>query len=152
MMVKYTHDKAIGEPVNQHHIRLIIKYLFGHYGALFYGHMKTIIAGSRDNVGPEHLFEAFDIIDYEITQVICGCARGADTIGKAWADLEGIPCLEMPADWDLHGKKAGSIRNEEMALEAEALIALWDGVSTGTANMINIAERLGLHVTVIYTQ
>jgi hypothetical protein len=54
----------------------------------------------------------------------------------------------FPADWKTHGKAAGPIRNRQMAKNAEALIALWDGNSRGTKNMIETATKLGLKVYV----
>ncbi len=51
-----------------------------------------------------------------------------------------------PAAWDTYGLKAGYIRNEEMADNADALIAIWDGKSRGTKHMIDIATRKGLRV------
>jgi hypothetical protein len=59
-----------------------------------------------------------------------------------------IPCFRFPADWDRYGKAAGYIRNETMAANAEALIALWDGRSPGTKHMIDIARKKGLKVYV----
>lgn len=43
----------------------------------------------------------------------------------------------MPADWDRLGKKAGMVRNAQMADYADAAIVFWDGKSNGTANMIS---------------
>ena len=34
----------------------------------------------------------------------------------------------------MHGKSAGYIRNEQMAQNADALVAFWDGKSKGTKN------------------
>ena len=43
---------------------------------------------------------------------------------------------------------AGPIRNAQMANYADALIAFWDGSSTGTRDMIRKAEEKGLKVHV----
>lgn len=100
--------------------------------------MKTIIAGSRKIDDKEFVFSSLDEIHKEqpITLVICGMANGPDLIGKEWAEHRGIPVLSSPANWSKYGPAAGPIRNSEMAKEAEALIAFWDGVSTGTKDMI----------------
>ena len=50
----------------------------------------------------------------------------------------------MPAKWDKHGNSAGMIRNSQMADYADGLIALWDGESRGTKNMIETASKNGL--------
>lgn len=38
------------------------------------------------------------------------------------------------------------VRNEAMAIYADALLAVWDGESKGTKGMIDIAEKYGLDV------
>lgn len=104
--------------------------------------MKTIIAGSRDITDPAMLDAALCAWGWraEITAVVCGEARGVDALGKAWALDHGIPVLSYPADWKTHGKAAGPIRNEAMADVADALLALWDGQSSGTRHMIGAAR------------
>lgn len=108
--------------------------------------MRTIIAGSRDCTDERILLQAVEDCGWVPTTVICGGARGADTIGKIWAGNMGIPCEIYFAEWDRYGKSAGYRRNELMADRADALIALWDGVSPGTKHMIDIARRKGLRV------
>ena len=81
-------------------------------------------------------------------QIITGGARGADELGKRYAQEHQWEYQEFPANWDLHGKAAGPIRNREMAKTAHVLIAFWDGRSRGTRNMINEALHYGLDVHV----
>lgn len=111
--------------------------------------MRTIIAGSRSISDPEILLHAIEDMEWEITLVLCGEARGVDLMGKLWAQLEDIPYECYPPDWERHGKKAGLKRNIEMARNAEALLAIWDGKSSGTAHMIKEAKNRGLFVHVI---
>ena len=108
--------------------------------------MKTIIAGGRDIDDFNLVKEAVKESGFEITEVVSGKAAGADTLGEQWAEKNGVPVKEFPADWELHGKSAGPIRNREMVQYAEALIALWDGQSRGTSNMIQNARAYGLEV------
>ena len=121
--------------------------------------MKTIIAGSRFEEKPKIIearyAELLDAMaDFElfgtITQVVSGTARGVDRLGERWAREHGIRVARFPADWLNHGTSAGFRRNQEMANYADALIALWDGQSRGTANMIDLARRRGLLVFVAY--
>ena len=67
-------------------------------------------------------------------------------MGERWADYNDLPCDKYKPDWDKYGKSAGYIRNTIMADNAEALLALWDGLSKGTKNMIEVAENKGLEV------
>ena len=108
--------------------------------------MKTIIAGGREFSDYEKLSEVMSAFDVSV--VVSGKARGADSLGEKWARENGKPVEEYPANWDLYGKRAGYIRNQQMADNAEALVAFWDGKSRGTQHMINIAKEKGLTVHV----
>ena len=110
--------------------------------------MKVIIAGSRKIVDYEILKKAIQESGFEITQIISGGAKGADNLGERYAREMNIPCRVMTANWDFYGLQAGYLRNEDMAKAGEALIALWDGKSKGTRNMISIAKRHGLKIYV----
>ena len=110
--------------------------------------MKIIIAGGRDFDNYLHLLEAVVKSGFDITEVVSGGAPGADTLGELFARDMDLSMKRFPADWNRHGRAAGPIRNGEMALYADALIAMWDGVSTGTANMIKQATERGLKVHV----
>ena len=110
--------------------------------------MKTIIAGGRDVTNFNHVRQAVLDVGWAITEVVSGGARGADTLGEKWAEMAAVPVKRFPADWDRYGKRAGYMRNEEMANYGECLIALWDGESRGTKHMIDIATRKGLTVYV----
>ena len=46
-------------------------------------------------------------------------------------------------------KAAGMVRNAEMAKCSDALIAFWDGESSGTRHMINFARKRGLDISII---
>lgn len=110
--------------------------------------MKTIIAGDRNFQDYELMKESIEESGFEITTVISGCARGADTLGEQWAEENNVPVEKFPAQWALHGKAAGPIRNGEMAKVGEALIAFLAPHSKGTKNMINQATKKGLKVFV----
>jgi hypothetical protein len=111
--------------------------------------MKTIIAGSRSIQNIHFLLKAIEKIDWEITEVVCGKARGADHLGELWANFMNIPVKEFPANWNKYGRSAGYKRNAEMAEYADAVIALWDGESRGTQHMINLANSNNLKVFVM---
>ena len=115
---------------------------------------RVIIAGTRD-------FKDYELLksycDYMLSQkaqsgeeitIISGGASGADTLGEKYAKERGYNLLQFPAQWETYGRQAGPIRNREMAKNADALIALWDGKSRGTKNMIEEAKKRGLRVAV----
>lgn len=67
-------------------------------------------------------------------------------MGEFWALHHDIPVKKFPADWGGLGKRAGYLRNEQMADYADALIAVWDGKSKGTKHMIDVATVKELKV------
>lgn len=109
--------------------------------------MKTIIAGSR-SINDLRLVEGvIERSGFNITEVVCGGAPGVDSLGRKWAGNGNIiPVKMFPADWNGFGPAAGAIRNTEMAEYADALIAIWDGVSPGTQHMLKAAKKLGLKI------
>ncbi len=110
--------------------------------------MKTIIAGSRSIHDRKIVEEAIKASGFTITEVVSGGARGVDAVGECWARDNNIPLKRFLAKWHVQGKRAGPIRNGEMAEYAEALIAIWDGESRGTQDMIVKAKCKGLQVYV----
>lgn len=114
--------------------------------------MRVIIAGSRyfTNHDYDTLEDACLCSGYWFTAVISGAAPGGDTLGERFARKFHIPLERYPADWDTYGDSAGPKRNHYMATKigAEALVALWDGKSRGTKNMIQLSRQHGLLVYV----
>lgn len=112
---------------------------------------RVIIAGGRDFDDYAKLSEAMDFylgkIDDEIV-VLCGMCTGADNLGFRYAKEHGYQVKFHSAEWDRFGRAAGPIRNEEMAKNADALVAFWDGQSRGTKNMIELAKKYKLLVRV----
>lgn len=100
--------------------------------------MKLIIAGSRGLTDIAFVTSAIRLCPflYQTTEVVCGGAKGVDTIGYEFADNLGLPVTVMRADWEKYGKKAGALRNIEMAEYADALCYIRHESTPGTAHMI----------------
>ena len=123
--------------------------------------LRVIIAGSRDFNDYELLKKsAIEIITKktmlpDLTRIVSGGARGADTLGERFANEMGLEISRFIPDWYGLGKRAGYVRNAEMAKFAVEddndgmLIAFWDGQSRGTKHMIDLAKRYGLEVHVV---
>ena len=64
-----------------------------------------------------------------------------------------MTCKVFPADWKKWGKAAGPIRNREMLLYAKerapVIVAFWNGISSGTRDMIEQAENAGVEVHIV---
>lgn len=110
--------------------------------------MKVIVAGSRTITDYKLVERAILESGWheQITEVVCGSARGVDGIGARWARAYSIQVRYFRADWDIYGKAAGPIRNKEMAQYADALILVWDGQSKGSADMLRKAKAHGLRI------
>ena len=128
--------------------------------------LRIIVAGSRD-------FNDFNLLSTSLTknlrekveskiiyrpsqvEFVSGTARCADTLGEKYAYIHGYKVKRFPANWDLYGKRAGYIRNEQMAKYSVEnkyhgiLFAFWDGQSRGTKHMIDLANKYGLEVHVV---
>ena len=126
--------------------------------------LRVIIAGSRDfNDFPKLMNSSIKILteiskkrdDLDRIRIISGTARGADKLGEQYAKIAHYELSKFPADWDKLGKRAGYVRNAEMAKFAVedgnygVLIAFWDGQSRGTKHMIDLANKYGLEVHVV---
>lgn len=115
--------------------------------------MKTIVAGCREGIPFATVVQAWNECPWRITGVISGKAECVDTFGEKIAKARGVPVVgEFPVtkqDWQTLGKKAGPLRNRRMLEVAEALLAVWDGRSPGTKDMIGAAREKGIpvHVT-----
>ena len=119
---------------------------------------KLIIAGGRDFDNKQLMLDSLHSLDDSFhrglpVSFVSGMARGADALAYQLAKHNNIACHEFPADWDTYGKRAGFIRNEDMARFADGLLAFWDGQSKGTEHMIQTMKRMGKPVVVvIYTK
>ena len=110
--------------------------------------MKVIIAGSRTITDYQVVEEAIKESGFNIVEVVSGKAKGIDRLGELYAELNDLYIKPFWADWHRYGKAAGPIRNKNMADYADGLIAIWDGQSRGTKNMIDIARSKGLKIYV----
>lgn len=115
--------------------------------------MKVIIAGSR--IFNEDLIiinTAIAMSAFKVDEIVSGGARGIDRLALKYAQLIDMPYKVFPADWEKNGRKAGYLRNIQMAEYSDALIAIWDGKSKGTKHMIDIAKKKKLKIFVWYRE
>jgi hypothetical protein len=79
---------------------------------------------------------------FQVETLLCGGADGADTAGEQWAQRHDIDIEYFEPRYDRHpGKQAPIIRNTNMVAMSSAVIALWNGESSGTADAIEKARR-----------
>ena len=109
--------------------------------------MRVIVAGSRGIKDYALVCRVIEDSNLSITTLVSGGADGVDLLGERWAKERGVPIDRFNAQWDLFGKKAGPYRNQKMAEDADALVAIMvrQG-SRGTQDMIRRARTIGLRI------
>lgn len=131
--------------------------------------MRVIVCGSRRWEDREAI--ANRLFDLPVGSIIIhGGAGGADSIAGQEAQKLGLLVQPYKAKWYEHDREgrtavpcscspkanhcklAGFRRNEWMAsLGAELCLAFWDGYSSGTADMVDRAEKHGIPIE-LYTE
>lgn len=76
-----------------------------------------------------------------ITHIVSGGARGADSLGERWANAHNVPTIILKPDWSI-GKSAGFKRNIDIIKECDICIAFWDGLSKGTEHSLKLCKQL----------
>ncbi|MFN3197147.1 MAG: DUF2493 domain-containing protein [Bradymonadia bacterium] len=109
-----------------------------------------IVCGGRDYADQQAAFHALDTLHQHgrgpVDHIIEGGARGADALGRAWAQSRGVAVTTCPARWDKFGKRAGLLRNQQMLddFEIDLVVAFPGG--RGTADMIRRARQAQVQV------
>ena len=115
--------------------------------------MKVLVCGGRDYDNREELYAVLDWIDCSwegpgtfgpITVIISGHARGADSLAEQWAKDREVSLEIYPAEWDVYGKSAGFMRNQQMIDEGlPDLVVAFSG-GKGTVNMIKLSNQANI--------
>ena len=116
---------------------------------------KVIVAGSRNFEDYEYMCEKLNDLFHNSNhfkkseiKIISGMANGADSLAIRYADDYKLTKILFPANWKAYPRIAGFLRNRDMLSIATHLIAFWDGKSSGTKHMIDIAKEKGIPVWV----
>lgn len=100
--------------------------------------MKLAVVGSRGFDDYQLLCKYLDEINPGM--IVSGGAIGADYLSQKWSKDRGKAILIFYPDWS-KGKGAALERNEHIIINADKVIAFWDGKSRGTANSIKRAKE-----------
>jgi hypothetical protein len=111
--------------------------------------MKTAVIGTRTFENYEQLEKTLNDLGDKPTEIISGGAKGADALAERYATENGIKMTVINADWHMHGKMAGPMRNLLIVEACEQLVAMWDGESKGTKHAINEARKQGKPTKVV---
>lgn len=109
----------------------------------------VIVCGTRywsnKRLFSDVMLSYLDEFESPILFISGAASSGADRLIIQWSRYYRYPCLQIPADWDKYKKRAGFIRNEEMAKIATHCLAFYDGTSHGTGQMLELSEQYKLH-------
>lgn len=104
----------------------------------------VVVAGSRSISDYEPVRKALDESPFKIDKILHGGAHGVDMRAMDYALFNSIDVEVVRPDYDEHGSRAPLVRNREMLKKADALIAVWDGESTGTKYTMDKASTYGM--------
>ena len=105
--------------------------------------LRVLVCGGRDFSDYKAVRAVLCALN--ISVVIHGAARGADTLAARAAEHLGVGQIACPADWRQHGRRAGFIRNREMLEHKPDVVIAFPG-GRGTADMVNKASSAGVTV------
>ena len=114
---------------------------------------KIAVIGSRTFTDKKKLFDILDKNFEKIGMIVSGGAKGADELGRVYAQERGFPCLiyyprwrSVSGDFD---RGAGFRRNYEIIKNCDIVLAFWDGVSNGTKHSLELAKQLNKRIKIL---
>lgn len=124
--------------------------------------MRVLVTGSRTWNDETTIVKALEAVafaaadgGYSRLVVVHGaCPTGADSIADMWVrgwtlDDITVSAERHPALWDIHGRRAGYVRNHEMVRTgADLCLAFIRDGSAGATNCAELAEQAGIPMRV----
>lgn len=110
--------------------------------------MRVLVCGGRNFGDKQYVWKKLQEIFNSTfpSCVITGGAHGVDSFAKEWADNNCLDTEIYNADWQIHGKAACPIRNQQMLDEGKPdLVVAFPG-GRGTADMVSRAKKAGIKV------
>lgn len=114
--------------------------------------MRILICGDREWNNKKSIYDYVKTLPKD-TVIIEGEANGADKLSRICGEELGLEVLKFPAKWEIYGKAAGPIRNQQMLDEGrpEKVVAFHHDLSKsrGTKDMVERARRKGILTEII---
>ena len=108
--------------------------------------MRVGVVGSRGLTVPD----LWRYLPPETTEIISGGAQGVDASAARYARSHGLKLTEFLPDYAQYGRRAPLLRNLEIIVHSDLVLAFWDGKSRGTAFVIDRCQKRGTPVQVFY--
>ncbi len=100
--------------------------------------MKIAIIGSRSIT----IQDIGKYIPEGCTEIVSGGAKGIDTCAAEYAKQHNFKSTLFLPDYKKYGRAAPLLRNKQIIEYSDMIVALWDGNSRGTGNVINSCKKL----------
>lgn len=115
---------------------------------------RILVCGGRDYADRVTVFGYLDRLwresaPLDALEIIQGGATGADALAREWCCNREVPYVNVPANWKLHGKAAGPIRNQKMLDKYEPDLVLAFPGGKGTADMVSRAMAASVQVMLV---
>ena len=110
--------------------------------------MKVAIIGSR-NLFVEDFSE---YLPAETLEIISGGAKGIDSCAENYAMKNNIKFTVIKPEYEKYGKAAPLKRNKIIIEKGDLVIAFWNGISKGTAFVIENCKKQNKPCKIIYLQ
>lgn len=110
--------------------------------------MRILVCGGRNFRNSEMLGAWLGGVcnRHRISAIIQGGASGADELARLYAEWRSIPVETYEADWKLHGRAAGPIRNQRMLDQGKPDLVIAFPGGSGTADMVRKARAAGIEL------
>jgi len=117
----------------------------------------VLISGSREFIDMDRAFDELDkIVEFiklesetdEVTIVTSG-SKGAEYVGRQYANQYDYELLELKPEWDIHGKSAGYINHRRLVNKASDVIILKTGPCKITDNLVSLARSKDINVYIV---
>lgn len=113
---------------------------------------RVLVCGGRDYRDGLRVRSALSSLPARPTVLIAGGAPGADYQAALWAECNKVKREIYQADWGMHGRAAGPIRNQRMIDEGKPDYVVAFPGGRGTADMVRRAKAAGIPVREVHPE
>ena len=116
-------------------------------------HRVAVIGSRTANPTARNYMKIVNFLtECKATEVVTGGAKGADQLAENVAEELGMKLTIYYPDYKRWKRSAPHMRNDEILQHCDEVLAIWDGVSRGTASVITKAQKLGKKCTVMASE
>ena len=106
--------------------------------------MKVAVIGSRGLL----IEDLEKYLPEETTEIISGGARGVDACAREYALRNGLKLTEYLPEYSRYGRGAPLKRDITIIINADLVLAFWDGRSRGTKYVIDSCKKRNIPIKI----